>query len=283
MEPAPSGANQGGSRFADLRARIATGCAAALIAFVFLYMGGLWAAVLIAAIAAVLLWEWRSITLHRGGPCGMESALLVAAGSGAVLVAYMAGPVAAFLFLFALIAAGSLADYRSGRQTALWWGVLGGLYLGTASIAFFWLRDTDPFGFLATVWIVIVVAASDIGGYFAGRVIGGPKLWPKVSPKKTWAGLAGAVVLAFVVGGIFSWATVGTYFKQVCTVSAAASLLAQAGDLAESAVKRHFGVKDSGRILPGHGGVLDRLDGLTAAILVAAIVTLWRGETIFVW
>ena len=122
-----------------------------------------------------------------------------------------------------------------------------------------------------------------MGGYFAGRLIGGPKLWPRVSPNKTWAGIGGGVVLAAGLGGLFSWATTGTYLAQVCAVSVAAAVVSQGGDLAESALKRHFGVKDSGRLLPGHGGALDRLDGLVAAVLVVALVTWWRGTTVFIW
>ncbi|MEL6220968.1 MAG: phosphatidate cytidylyltransferase, partial [Pseudomonadota bacterium] len=110
-----------------------------------------------------------------------------------------------------------------------------------------------------------------------------PKLWPSVSPKKTWAGLGGGIALAFASGGLFSWATTGTYYHEVCTVSAVAALLAQSGDLAQSAMKRRFGVKDAGSIIPGHGGALDRFDGLMAATLVAAAVTFWRGKTVFIW
>ena len=136
---------------------------------------------------------------------------------------------------------------------------------------------------LTALWVFLVVAAADVGGYFAGRLIGGPKLWPRVSPNKTWAGAGGGAALAVGLGGLFSWATTGTYFVQVCAVSAGVAVLSQGGDLAESALKRHFGVKDSGRLLPGHGGALDRFDGLAAAVLAVALITWWRGTTIFVW
>lgn len=161
--------------------------------------------------------------------------------------------------------------------------ILGTFYIGTATIAFVLLREVDPFGFLSILWAALVVVAADIGGYFAGRIIGGPKLWPAVSPKKTWAGLGGGVVLAFLVGGIFSWATTGTYFYQVCIVSMIAAGVSQAGDLAESALKRRFAVKDASGLIPGHGGVLDRLDGHMAAVLVAAAVTFARDQPVFVW
>lgn len=161
--------------------------------------------------------------------------------------------------------------------------ILGTFYIGTATIAFVLLRDVEPFGFLSILWAALVVIAADVGGYFAGRVIGGAKLWPAVSPKKTWAGLCGGVVLAFFVGGVFSWATTGTYFYQVCVVSMIAAVVSQAGDLAESALKRRFDVKDASALMPGHGGILDRLDGHMAAILVASAVTFARDKPVFVW
>jgi phosphatidate cytidylyltransferase len=163
------------------------------------------------------------------------------------------------------------------------WGVAGGAYIGIAGIGFLYLRAMEPHGLITALWVFLVVAAADVGGYFAGRLIGGPKLWPRVSPNKTWAGTGGGAALAIGLGGLFSWATTGTYYLQVCTVSAAAAVLSQGGDLAESALKRHFGVKDSGRLLPGHGGALDRFDGLLAAVLAVALIAWWRGQTVFIW
>ncbi|MDT8344206.1 MAG: phosphatidate cytidylyltransferase, partial [Thermohalobaculum sp.] len=270
------------------------------IAFGLLAAGGPWAAGLSALVAGAMLWEWTAVTRHRGAAPGRDAWLPVAGAAGAVLAGYAAGWAAGLLVLGAaglaaagraalagpVRAAGLTAAGRAalaGPARAAVWPALGIGYIGTACLAFLWLRLTDPFGVLACLWVVLVVASSDIGGYFAGRLIGGRKLWPRVSPGKTWSGACGAVALAFLAGGVFSWATTGTYYGEVCAVSAACSVLAQAGDLAESAVKRHFGVKDSGRILPGHGGLLDRLDGLTAATLVVAAVTLWRGQTVFIW
>ena len=160
---------------------------------------------------------------------------------------------------------------------------LGVAYIVLACVAFIWLRAQEPYGFLSILWAACIVTAADVGGYFAGRVIGGPKLWPSVSPKKTWAGILGGVALAFIVGGLFSWATKGTFFIQVCLVSMIAAVVSQAGDLAESALKRHFAVKDASGLIPGHGGVLDRLDGHMAAILVAAAFTAWRDQAVFIW
>ncbi len=229
-----------------------------------------------------MAYEWRSITAHAGAPPGRDALTPAIGVSGAVLLAHFADPGTALLWLGALAVVAAVVDLRSSRVGPLW-GCAGVLYIGVAGVAFVALRGYEPFGFLSIVWVALTVVAADVGGYFAGRMIGGPKLWPVVSPKKTWAGLAGGVGLAFIVGGLFSWATTGTYFYQVCTVSSLAALLAQGGDLAESALKRHFSVKDSGTLIPGHGGVLDRLDGHMAATLVASAVTFARGQTVFIW
>jgi phosphatidate cytidylyltransferase len=270
-------------RFADLRLRLVSAMAAAAVALLCIWLGGIWIALLAALAAAAMVLEWRSISAHAGGPAGADAAPYALAVVGGVLLVQF-GPVwAAVLFLVALSAAGLGWDSRRGRQRAGLWAVAATLYIGAAAMAFVALRGFEPFGFLSIVWAALVVIAADVGGYFTGRTIGGPKLWPAVSPNKTWAGLIGGIVLAILVGSVFSGATTGTYYFEVCTVSAVAALLAQAGDLAESALKRRFGVKDAGTLMPGHGGLLDRLDGHMAAVLVAAAVTFTREQAVFIW
>jgi phosphatidate cytidylyltransferase len=273
----------GAARFADLRRRVLSGLVLGGGALGLLWLGGPWAAALIAALAGAMAWEWRSVTAAGGGAPGIGGALMAAAGAGAVLAAEVAGHAAGAGLLAAGAALVAARDGVAGRRGAALWSLLGLGLVGLAALALHWLRGFPPHGFLSAFWVILVVALSDTGGYFAGRLVGGPKLWPAVSPGKTWAGLAGGVGLAFFGGGLFSWATTGTYFQEVCTVSAAAALLAQAGDLGESALKRRFGVKDSGRLIPGHGGALDRFDGLMASTLVAAAITWWRGKTVFIW
>jgi phosphatidate cytidylyltransferase len=121
-----------------------------------------------------------------------------------------------------------------------------------------------------------VVWATDIGGYFAGRSIGGPKLWPRISPNKTWAGAIGGFAASIVVAAGFVAFRLGETVP-LLVLASVLSIASQLGDLFESAVKRRFGVKDSSRIIPGHGGVLDRLDGFVAAVVLAAIFGLLRG------
>lgn len=239
---------------------------------------GVTAAALGAIVAAVL-----TIRLYgqRSPGAAMAGFVVVAAAGLAIFALDDALPMAlkAALIAVAAILWASLGGGERARVAVL---LIGGVYIVAAVLAFVVLRGL-PFGFDTILWAALVVIAADVGGYFAGRMIGGPKLWPAVSPKKTWAGLGGGVALAAFVGGLFSWATTGTYFYEVCTVSMLAAVLAQGGDLAESAVKRTFGVKDSGVLIPGHGGVLDRLDGHMAALLVAAAVTFTRGQPVFVW
>jgi len=275
-------------KFDDLKTRLVSAAVIALAALGLVWAGGWWIAVLASAAAGQMMLEWVRITA-RGGTAAPAVIVMIAAVLIGPLVAEGAGVTVGLGCLFAGGVAGLFLDLAGrarrtspGSAHALW-DVVGLAYLGTAAIALVALRQFEPWGLLSIVWAALVVVAADVGGYFAGKLIGGPRLWPAVSPKKTWAGLAGGVALAVLVGGIFSWATTGTWFQQVCTVSAIAAVLSQLGDLGESALKRHFGVKDAGALIPGHGGVLDRLDGHIAAILVAAAVTFSRGQAVFVW
>jgi phosphatidate cytidylyltransferase len=135
----------------------------------------------------------------------------------------------------------------------------------------------DPvWGFTALMFVLLIVWVTDIGGYFAGRGIGGPKLWPRVSPKKTWAGAIGGFTASLVVGAGFAAFGLGKALPMLL-LGAILSIASQLGDLFESAVKRRFGVKDSSHIIPGHGGLLDRLDGFVAAVVLAAIFGFLRG------
>ncbi|MEM6974008.1 MAG: phosphatidate cytidylyltransferase [Pseudomonadota bacterium] len=271
------------TRFADLGPRLITALVLGPIALGCLYLGGFAMSLMVCVLATLLAREWRAVTAHAGANIqGQDGTYMMAAALG-VLLGRDGVPGIGIAALILIIAVAVSIDLMHGRRRAALWGAPGILLIGTGCIAFQWLRETDPYGPAAAFWIVLVVVATDVGGYFAGRLIGGPKLWPKVSPKKTWAGLGGAVLLAVLAGGLFSRWTTGTFFLEVATVSAAAAVLAQLGDMGESAVKRHFGVKDSGSIFPGHGGAMDRFDGLIAATLVVALITLWRGQTVFIW
>lgn len=267
-------------RMPDLGARLASGVALGVVAGAVLWIGGALTALLVAVAGAAMGWEFRTILGGPGARFSARDLPTPIAFAAAPLAAHVFGAPIGFAVLGALLAVTLLVD--RGRPSPLF--AAGGLLLiGAALIAFVFLRDQPRFGFEAVLWLVLVVMGTDIGGYFAGRMIGGPRLAPTLSPGKTWSGLAGGLALAAALGAVFSWGTTGTYAEEVCVVSVVAAFVAVAGDLAESGLKRRFGVKDASRLIPGHGGALDRLDGLMAAAIVAALVTFVRGKEVFVW
>ncbi|MCI4663072.1 MAG: phosphatidate cytidylyltransferase [Neomegalonema sp.] len=277
-------ASASAARWSDLKPRLISGLILGAIAGLCLWLGGYWNAALTSLAAAAMAWEYRRIVFAAGVPSAPPSGRIsdlafIALAAAVPMLAHMAQNYWGSLGLTGIAALGFYwLDGHRGR-----WTMPGLLMIGAATAAFVTLRDQPRFGLETTLWLVGVVVASDVGGYFAGRLFGGPKLAPKLSPKKTWSGLLGSIGLAFLVGGLFSWATTGTYAEEVCTVSAIAALVAVAGDLAESRLKRRFRVKDTSNLLPGHGGALDRLDGLMSATLVAAAITFARGQEVFIW
>jgi len=158
----------------------------------------------------------------------------------------------------------------------------GMLYILLAGAALFWLRADPSVGRANLLFLLFLVWSSDIAAYAAGRAIGGPRLAPRISPGKTISGALGGLVAAVAVGTIAA-ATSSTHFVTAGALAALLGMVAQAGDLAESYAKRRFGVKDSGRLIPGHGGLLDRVDALLAAALAAAVLAMMNGRGVFLW
>lgn len=176
----------------------------------------------------------------------------------------------------------SLVRRRPGRRP--WLMLAGGaVYLAPAIWALLWLRAAPLIGLANVLFVLLVVWASDIGAYLAGRWLGGPKLAPAISPGKTWSGAAGGTLAAMCVGGVLHFGWPAGPAIQAIAVAAALSVLSQLGDLFESGLKRHFGVKDSSRLIPGHGGLLDRLDGVLVAAPVAAVFALLLGRAAALW
>src|SRR5262249_19158412 len=173
-------------------------------------------------------------------------------------------------------------------QEARAWAPAGMLYAASALLASVLIRQDQEYGFEALLFVLLIVWITDIGGYFAGRGIGGPKLWVRVSPNKTWAGAIGSTLGSLIVAVVFAW-WIHAEFLSLAVLGVVLSVIAQFGDLFESAVKRHFGVKDSSHVIPGHGGLLDRLDGFVAAIVLAGIFGFLRygadgvGRGLMVW
>ncbi len=172
--------------------------------------------------------------------------------------------------------------WRPGDGAVLF--IAGALYIILPLAALVWLRADAQWGRATLFWLFALVWSADTGAYAFGRIIGGARLAPKISPNKTWAGLVGAVLCAAAAGAVTAYLVqAGTGFALLVLFSAFLGAVDQAGDLLESAVKRHFGVKDTGRLIPGHGGLLDRADGLLAVVGVTALISLaWKG-TILSW
>lgn len=253
----------------NLVMRIVAAAVLAPLAIAIAYAGGWLWALLVVAVACGLYVEWLLIVNDTQD----RRALLI--GVVALLIAGLAVVCGYAPIALAAAAAGIVVvALTSATQGA--WNATGLLYAAAALLAAILVRFDPSNGFLALIFVLLVVWVTDIGGYFAGRGIGGPKLWPRVSPNKTWAGAIGGLVLSIAVAVAFALLGFGKLTSSVVLASVL-SVVSQLGDLFESAVKRRFGVKDSGRIIPGHGGLLDRLDGFVAAIIVAALIGILRG------
>ncbi len=255
----------------NLLLRVVSAAVLAPLALVAAYIGGLPFALFWGIAALVVLWEWMTLVV------GPNYRLLVLSCAAAIAVAdflaWLGRPVTA-LFMVGL---GALAGAIFAPSERRLWVIAGAGYAGGMVLAPVFLRADAGFGFAAILLVFAIVWTTDVLGYFAGRAFGGPKLWPAVSPKKTWsgaiAGTVGAVVVALLVAAQF-----GSFDRiAIIAVALLLSIMAQAGDLFESWVKRRFDAKDSSHIIPGHGGVMDRLDGFWAAAVVGCVVGLLRG------
>lgn len=247
-----------GGKWEDLAVRMTSGAVIAGIGLVAMWLGGLWFHALVALICAVMVWELARML----GAEGMALWLGGIAGAAMMIAGELPLGLALPLVIApALIGLGGL----SGERTVF------SLFTVMILLAGFGLMALrDDFGFLWMAWLAIVVIVTDIAGYFAGRFLGGPKFWPRVSPKKTWSGTVAGWVAAGLVGWIFmSWTEAGW---QLIGLSVAIAMAGQLGDISESAVKRHAGVKDSSNILPGHGGLFDRFDGMLGASLMLLLI-----------
>lgn len=243
------------------------------------YVGGWLLAVWTAAAGVAMSREWVRI-VHRedfGWRLGLH--VLALAASQALLALERPDWALGAILSAALI--GSVAAQVRGERAI--WVVLGILYVAVPCLSFVWLRQLSPLGLETVVWLLCVVWATDSAAYLAGSMIGGPKLAPLISPSKTWvgavaglaAGTAASIVLAHLVGVTPSWQFIGA--------SVVLSFLTQGGDLAESVLKRTFGVKDASDLIPGHGGALDRLDGLIFATLGLAAFVGLTGQSPVSW
>lgn len=280
MTPLPVGARGRGSeprgaaaprRLSDLRLRLASAIVLAAGAIGLTVLGGIAFTLLAALVAALVFAEWLGVTGTRAGRV-VDGVMIAGVVAATIAGSVFPGPAALALLVFAL-ASMAVAAGRPGFS----WRALGILYAGLGGIAAAVLRASPDEGLVATILLFAAVWASDTGAYFAGRAMGGPKLWPAVSPKKTWSGAVGGLLGGLAAGLVVGFAAGVPEPGPLGIVGLVMAGVGEAGDLAESALKRRFGAKDSGRLIPGHGGVFDRVDGLLAAAVVAVLFGFLRG------
>ncbi|MFE3839160.1 phosphatidate cytidylyltransferase [Pseudogemmobacter sonorensis] len=253
-------------RWSDLAPRVLSALVMAVLGVGAVWAGGAVFAVLVLAVCAAMMWELARMT----GAGGFQALLPALLALGVLALNLWSAHPWPLLLLLVPVLVGLMVASRDAFAFGLYAPVI--LMTGLALVL---LRQSAVIdGRLAVVWLVGVVIASDVAGYFAGRILGGPKFWPRLSPKKTWSGtvagwIAAALLgLGFVLAGQGGWAMVA--------ISALVALAGQLGDIAESAIKRRAGVKDASALIPGHGGLMDRFDALAFAAIAAALIQiLW--------
>ncbi|MXQ07215.1 phosphatidate cytidylyltransferase [Alphaproteobacteria bacterium GH1-50] len=248
----------GGGKWADLGPRLISGGVAAAVGLWVMWLGGIPFHILIALVTGIMVWE---LVRMIGAP---SKAVPLGIFAGLVMFAAVELPDGFALPLLMLPAVLGVSQLSENRFTYT-------IYTAAITVAGFGLvalRDDFGFGWMA--WLALVVIVTDILGYFAGRFIGGPKFWPKVSPKKTWSGTVAGWIGAAMVGAFYVWQ--GEAGAELIGISIAVSMAGQIGDVAESALKRRMGVKDSSSIIPGHGGMFDRFDAMLGASLFLLVI-----------
>nr|WP_319948008.1 phosphatidate cytidylyltransferase [uncultured Shimia sp.] len=246
--------NASAGKWGDLPARVGSAAVMALVGILAVWLGGAWFFALVALVGGGMVWELTRMMAPD------RPALHIPMGALAGFAIYVATLLPGQAVLPVLIAPAIVGATQLSKDRMIYAAYVAALML--ACFGLIVLRDVR--GIQWILWLVLVVIATDVAGYFVGRVVGGPKFWPKVSPKKTWSGTIGGWVVAALVGAYFG----GPLLVMMSVLTAFAS---QMGDAAESAIKRRTGIKDSSNLIPGHGGLLDRFDGMMGAALLVLI------------
>jgi phosphatidate cytidylyltransferase len=257
----------------NLMLRVLSSLVMAPLAIAAVYAGGMVFVAFWAVAAVIVLWEWSTLVCQsdRGPVLGVGGVAIV----GTVFM-FVVGRTGVALALIALGALGAAALAPAAQRK---WCAAGVVYAGVILMASVLLRRGEDWGLWAILFLFAIVWLTDIAAYFGGRAIGGPKLMPRISPNKTWAGAVGGT-FAGVAGGIAVAHAAGiSALAVIGLIALALSVASQVGDLLESAMKRHFHAKDASGLIPGHGGLMDRLDGYTGAVFVGALIGIAHGGT----
>lgn len=253
-------------RWGDLMPRLLSALVMVAIGGFEIWAGGLLFSVAIALCCGVMVWELSQMLAPRRFGTAVQLGVLTA------LVVFAAAGVPMLLGLALLFVPAALGWVLLGQDANTRFLVFS-LWIALAGYSFIWLRN--DLGALWLIWLVVVVVATDVAGYFAGKTFGGPKFWPRISPKKTWSGTSAGWLAGAVVGACFAPVfDMGFGFVLASVLVAMAS---QAGDVAESALKRQTGVKDASALIPGHGGLLDRFDGMLGAAAMFLLLFTFLG------
>lgn len=254
----------------NLLLRVGSSAVLAPIAIGIAYYGGWPFAVFWTAAAIAVWWEWTRL-VHPAGHLGVLVTGICALVIQALLLMIDRADVAVMI-----AALGALGAAIISARNAVWTAA-GVVYASLLMIAPVMLRGEDRIGFFAIIFVFAVVWGTDIAAYFTGRAIGGPKLAPSISPNKTWSGAIGGIIAAVLAGSAVAAPSNLRAIVAIALIAAVLSIVSQAGDLFESHMKRVFNAKDSGAIIPGHGGVMDRLDGFATAVVAALAIGAVRG------
>jgi phosphatidate cytidylyltransferase len=260
-----------GPRGSELALRVCSALVLIPLAIGTAYVGG-WPFAAFWGLAAIgVLWEWMSLVARAD-----RRSVLMTGGASIVLALALVvtGHHLAAMIVLAMGTLGAAALAPAGRRT---WVASGIPYAGALGIAPVVLRSDGEHGFLAMIFLFAIVWTTDIVAYFVGRAVGGPKLMPRVSPKKTWSGAVGGTAAAVAAAIVVAHVAGSNGLFAIAMLAVVLSVFAQGGDLLESFLKRRFGAKDSSHLIPGHGGLMDRLDGFVTASIVAALIGLARG------
>ncbi|MBV9511421.1 MAG: phosphatidate cytidylyltransferase [Caulobacteraceae bacterium] len=250
----------------DFTTRLVSGLLMGLTAAFFTFAGLIPFTILVVAVTVVLSWEWGRL-VHAGAGDAVIAVQIVTVALAAVLAALEKVGLGLVILPIGAILALLLSLGNNSMFSAL-----GVFYAGLPAVALIWLRSDATLGLIAIVFLILIVVVSDTAGFLFGRLIGGARFWPSLSPNKTWAGVLGALAASTLVAAAFGLVLADASPLRLAGIGCLLSLVAQGGDLFESAVKRRFGAKDASTLIPGHGGVMDRVDGLAAVASAAGLL-----------